>query len=116
MTFLEFEHRVLPRVLLPLMAGLLILATFGRSNVQAAGNNTFVINDTEGYGITECLTNGSSCGRVVADAWCESHGLGQSLAFGRADDLTGAISKTKDHVETAATQVKPGSVIVTCDD
>ena len=81
MTFLEFEHRVLPRVLLPLMAGLLILATFGRSNVQAAGNNTFVINDTEGYGITECLTNGSSCGRVVADAWCEAHGRGHALAF-----------------------------------
>jgi hypothetical protein len=112
MSFLEFEHRVLPRILLPLMGGLLLLAALGRNNAQAADKNTFTIADTEGYGITECLTNGTSCGRVVADAWCEAHGFGQALAFGRAEDVTGSTTATP---QTVATQVKAGSVLVTCD-
>lgn len=114
MTFVEFEHRVLPRIVLPLIGGLLILSVFGRTGAQAAGQNTFVINDTEGYGITECLTSGKSCGRVVADAWCEAHGLGPSVAFGRAEDITGSTAGAS-RVETVATQVKAGSVVVTCD-
>ena len=119
MTFVEFEHRVLPRIILPLMAGLALVAIAGRSQVQAADRNSFVINDNEGYGITECLTNGTACGRVVADAWCEAHGHGVSVAFGRADDITGAVkqdtAKTEPQVQTVANQVRPGSLIVTCE-
>ena len=39
-----------------------------------------------------------ACGRVIADAWCEAHGYGRSLAYGRADDVTGAVlaSTTRD--------------------
>lgn len=116
MTFVEFEHRVLPRIVLPLIGALALLAIAGRHQVQAA-TNSFVISDTEGYGITECLTNGSACGRVVADAWCEAHGYGQSLAFGRADDVTGstAAKGADPKIETVATQVRPNSIIVTCD-
>jgi hypothetical protein len=115
MSFVEFEHKVLPRILLPLMGGLLLLAAFGRTNVQADERHTFVISDSEGYGITECLTSGSSCGRVVADAWCEAHGLGAALAFGPADDVTGAIATNRATTTVAAAQLKPGSVVVTCD-
>ena len=119
MSFIEFEHRVLPRILLPLMAGLLLLAAAGRSGVQAQERKSFIINDTEGYGITECLASAKSCGRVVADAWCEAHGHGVSVAFGRADDVTGAVkqdtAKTEPQVQTIANQVRPGSLIVTCE-
>ena len=89
MTFTEFEHHVLPRIILPLMAGLLVaVAVF--SPAQAA-SQTFVIPAGEGYGISECITNGKACGRVVADAWCESHGHAASLAYGPADDVTASI-------------------------
>ena len=121
MTFVEFEHRVLPRIILPLIAGLALLAIAGRGQVQAAGRNSFVINDNEGYGITECLTNGTSCGRIVADAWCEAHGYGQSVAFGRADDVTGALkpdadkSEDKAKLQPVANQVRANSLIVTCE-
>ena len=115
MSFVEFEHRVLPRIILPLLGGLVLLAAVGRNNASAADKNSFILSDTDGYGITECLTNGSSCGRVVADAWCEAHGLGPALAFGRAEDVTGSIASGAGRVEQIATQVKPGSVIVTCD-
>ena len=119
MTFVEFEHRVLPRIVVPVLGGLLLLGLLGRSTVQAADKKTFVINDTEGYGITECLASAKSCGRVVADAWCEAHGHGVSVAFGRADDVTGAVkqdtAKTEPQVQTIANQVRPGSLIVTCE-
>ena len=116
MSFVEFEHRVLPRILPPLMAGLVFLAALGHNNAQAAADKkSFVISDAEGYGIMECLTNGSSCGRVVADAWCEAHGLGPSLAFGRADDITGAIATSARRTDEISTQVSPGSIVVTCD-
>ena len=118
MTFVEFEHRVLPRIVLPLIGALALLAIAGRHQVQAA-TNSFVISDTEGYGITECLTNGSACGRVVADAWCEAHGHGVSVAFGRADDVTGALKQdTQDEkakVQTVANQVRANALIVTCE-
>ncbi|MFO1136605.1 MAG: hypothetical protein U1E30_15615 [Rhodoblastus sp.] len=124
MTFVEFEHRVLPRIILPLMAGLALVAIAGRSQVQAADRNSFVINDNEGYGITECLTNGSACGRVVADAWCEAHGHGVAVAFGRADDVTGAVKADAQEdkaqgdrakVQTVANQVRANALIVTCE-
>ncbi len=124
MTFVEFEHRVLPRIILPLMAGLALVAIAGRSQVQAADRNSFVINDNEGYGITECPTNGSACGRVVADAWCEAHGHGVAVAFGRADDVTGAVKADAQEdkaqgdrakVQTVANQVRANALIVTCE-
>lgn len=121
MTFVEFEHRVLPRIILPLIAGLALLAVAGRGQVQAAGKNSFVINDNEGYGITDCLINGTACGRIVADAWCEAHGYGQSVAFGRADDVTGAVRPDADKAEDkaklqpVANQVRASSLIVTCE-
>ncbi|MFV0279166.1 MAG: hypothetical protein ACK5JM_00225 [Rhodoblastus sp.] len=126
MNFIEFEHRVLPRIIVPLLAGLMLVAVAGRSKVQAAEQNSFIISDLEGYGIADCLTNGSSCGRVVADAWCEAHGYGQSVAFGRADDVTAAIKnepgkiaapvpEEKAKLQTVANQVRSNSLIVTCE-
>ena len=129
MTFVEFEHRVLPRIILPLMAGLAPVAVATPSRGLAAGRDSFVVNDNEGDGITECLTNGSACGRVVADAWCEAHGHGVSVAFGRADDVTGALKSDapddkaqndkaqndKVKVQTVANQVRSNTLIVTCE-
>lgn len=110
MTFTQFEHAIAPRIVLPLIAGLLVAVAAHATASAAPGRNTFVIDETEGYGITDCLTGGKSCGRVVADAWCEAHGLGAAIAYGRTDDVTAAILKTDE----ARTDVKPGAVIVSC--
>ncbi len=110
MSFLEFEHAIAPRIILPLLAGLLALTALN-TNASAADKNTFVIDETEGYGITECLSGGKSCGRVVADAWCEAHGLGAATAYGKADDITASTSADSAAAKVAA---RPGAVIVTC--
>ena len=114
MSFLEFEHAVLPRIVVPLIAGLMLAGAL-RGPAQAGDSNTFVIADSEGYGITECLSSGKACGRIVADAWCEAHGMGQAMAFGPASDITGSTKPTQvAALAPAATSITPGSVVVTC--
>lgn len=41
----------------------------------------FVIQNDDGYGTSDCLTKGSACGKIVADAWCESKGFAKALAY-----------------------------------
>ena len=105
------EQGLLPRVVVPLLAAVLVLLAGSRHGARAA-DNVFVISDSEGYGIMDCLTNGGSCGRVVADAWCEAHGLGPARSFGSASDVTGAVPAS---VSTGP-KLAPGAAIVACGD
>jgi hypothetical protein len=69
-----------------IFVGLLVCA--GAIGVGRAGEpHSFVIAANDGYGVQDCLGEGGECGRVVADAWCEAHGHGAALAFGRAGDV-----------------------------
>lgn len=45
----------------------------------------FVILNDDGYGTSDCLVKGSACGKIVADAWCESKGFSKSVAYRPAD-------------------------------
>jgi hypothetical protein len=67
------------------------LALCQAEHARAAQGSTFIIAATEGYGVEDCLAERGECGRVVADAWCEAHGHGASISFGRAEDVTNAI-------------------------
>ena len=92
-----------------LLGGSLALAGFVVPAPARA--QTFVIAAGDGSGIADCLVNGSSCGRIVADAWCEAHGLARATAFGPAEDVTGAIA-----IEAKVSEpVAKGSLVVTCE-
>jgi hypothetical protein len=96
------------------MIARLQLATFAlivSSLAANAGTRSFILPDNDGYGLAECLIEGSSCGRIVADAWCESQGLGRSTEFGRADptDITASLKSASAGFSGAA-----ASFIVTC--
>src|SRR5208283_2053972 len=69
-------------LLAPLSVALFVAVPVAPSAREAS---TFVIAAASGYGVEDCLTEGGECGRVVADAWCEAHGLGVALKFGRSD-------------------------------
>jgi hypothetical protein len=45
----------------------------------------FVIANDDGYGTSDCLTKGSACGKIVADAWCESKGFARAVAYRPAE-------------------------------
>lgn len=104
----QFRSSVAERLVAAFSGAFLLLALAGAPAPARA--ETFVIASGDGYGINDCLQNGSPCGRIVADAWCESHGLARATAFGPAEDVTGAVT-----VEKAADPVTPGSLIVTCE-
>ncbi|WP_342107285.1 hypothetical protein [Methylobacterium sp. SI9] len=94
-------------------AGILALAiafaTAGLAHAALAGSDgetpakapshvekTFLIPSSDGYGVGDCLTTpGSSCGQVVANAWCEAQGYAAANSYGiaAADEYTGAISQ-----------------------
>ena len=64
------------------------------TKVVSQVEKTFLIPAGEGYGVGDCLSNGeSSCGQVVANAWCEAQGFASAGSFGVAaqDEYTGAI-------------------------
>ncbi len=66
-------------ILLPLLAVALGAAAPGAAR---AATHDYEIAANDGYGLEDCLSAGSECGRVVADAWCEAHGHGHALTFG----------------------------------
>ncbi|MBO0734651.1 MAG: hypothetical protein J2P49_10125 [Methylocapsa sp.] len=71
-----------------------------RPAVNADEGRTLIIPPNDGYGFEECLTPGSQCGLVVADAWCRAHGFAGSREF---------------HLEPdGAADIPPGSVRVVC--
>lgn len=70
----------------------------------------FVIAGTDGYGTQDCLVSGNDCGRIVANAWCESKGFKGALAYRKleADEITGS---------TSASNQKPvDSFLISCKD
>jgi len=73
-----------------------------------AASRNFIIAASEGYGVQDCLGGEGGCGQVVADAWCEAHGEGPALAFGKTDDVTGAIASRP------AQNIPAGAYFITC--
>lgn len=107
----NYESSVWPRLLAPLLAGLLVSAAYHASSQAAerAGPTTYVVSDQDGYGVLDCLTQKSDCGKIVADGWCESHGAGPALAFGPAADVTASVD-----AKTPRQPMKPGAAIISC--
>ncbi len=92
-------------------AGLIALSA-SRISLHAQTNHMLVIPASDGYGFDDCLVGNKACGRVIADAWCEAHGMAASVSFGRADDITASIG-TRD---AALRKPDPGTFIVNCSD
>ena len=68
------------------------LALIAASAAETEGR--FLIPANDGYGLADCLEAGSSCGGVVANAWCEAKGFRAASAFGRAEpsDITASVA------------------------
>lgn len=94
-----------------LRASLLLGALLTAGSAQA--ETSFVMPDDDGYGVGECLAGGpdSACGKLFADAWCESKGFARAAAFGRADptDATGSTPAARP-----ASARPQGLVTITC--
>ena len=87
---------------------LALSATSGSSRAQAG--HMLVIPASDGYGFDDCLSGNQACGHVIADAWCEAHGMASALSFGRSDDITATIGKADGKPQ----RIEAGAFIVNC--
>jgi hypothetical protein len=61
------------------------------SSATILGPSRAVISTADGYGVSECLTSGETCGSLVAQSWCRSNGYDRVVTFRKANaDITGA--------------------------
>lgn len=108
-------RRVVLSVFLALVAaGAASVLFTPQARMQAASAadkpNMFLIPQADGYGMTSCLAENSECGRIVAQAWCESKGFAKVASYGVATpaDITGSTG-------TRAGQTSEPPVLITCD-
>jgi uncharacterized low-complexity protein len=79
---------------LPALVALAVVATLSAAATARADNRVFIIaNQSDGYGIDECLANGQKCGAPAARAYCQSRDFAEATTFRRVDpdEVTGAI-------------------------
>jgi len=107
MSITSRERRNLFRLVLFLISGVLAVFALGIS-AKASESHILIIPPDDGYGYQECLAEKSPCGLIVADAWCEAHGLAASKSYGPADATSPSID------ETRRADIRPGSFLVAC--
>lgn len=75
----------------------LVCSVFSVFSAHSAQNEPrqkdFIILNDDGYGTSDCLHSSSACGKIVADAWCESKGFARSVAY-RPTDATDVTNTT----------------------
>lgn len=108
MAALLADYRKLLQFALTLAAALLVLTATRFPAHAQVDRHMIVIPASDGYGFDDCLGANKSCGRVIADAWCEAHGMAASISFGRADDITASVK------DTPPSKFEPGSFVVNC--
>jgi hypothetical protein len=96
-----------PVILIPSLFA--FAALFAAHPAAAQEPSIFVIAASDGYGVGDCLVEGGSCGRIIADAWCVAHGATHAISFGPAADSLAAVQKP-------AADASPGSVVISCGD
>ncbi len=98
----ERSFLMITRVALVFFVGLSFLsaAVFAGDEPNAAHNSTnthdFIVAGGDGYGTSDCLATTSSCGRIVADSWCESKGYAKSVSYRIAgkDETTASVGNS----------------------
>lgn len=98
----------------PRLAAAIALATAlapAAALAQQSKPRMLTIPADSGYGIAECFAPGANCGKVVADAYCEAHGFGAALAYGKSEDVTASIV-----VAAASSAPAKDALVVACGD
>ena len=72
----------------------LLLATGATFSAAVADSRVFIIaNESDGYGIDQCLARGEKCGAHAARSYCQSRDFVQATAYRRIDpdEVTGSV-------------------------
>ena len=86
---------------------LVAFATLCAASAAQADNRVFIVaNQSDGYGIDECLANGEKCGAHAARSYCQSRDFVEATEYRRVetDEVTGALP-------TSTTSPRPHSSV-----
>ncbi|MET0968328.1 MAG: hypothetical protein ABWY18_03930 [Tardiphaga sp.] len=76
-----------------------LLAATALAEPAMADSRVFIIaNQSDGYGIDQCLARGDSCGAPAAASYCRSRAFDQAVAYRRVDpdEVTGSVPVSAD--------------------
>jgi hypothetical protein len=83
----------------PLSALLACAFVFAASAASADSRVFIVENQSDGYGVDQCLAKGEKCGAHAAQSYCQSRDFTQASSYRRVDpdEVTGSVPKSGAH-------------------
>jgi hypothetical protein len=81
---------------IPALLACLFVAT---ASAASADTRVFIIaNQSDGYGIDQCLAKGEKCGAHAAHSYCQSRDFSEATSYRRVDpdEVTGSVPKSGD--------------------
>jgi hypothetical protein len=85
------------RAFIRLAAAAIALTGFLAASSAFADSRIFIIaNESDGYGIDQCLARGERCGAPMANAYCRQRDFSAAAEFRKVDpdEITGAVPAT----------------------
>ena len=79
---------------LPALLACVFLLTAAAASAET---RVFIIaNQSDGYGVDQCLAKGEKCGAYAARSYCQSRDFAQASAYRRVDpdEITGSVPKS----------------------
>lgn len=77
-----------------ILSALFACAMLVAASPASADSRVFIIsNQSDGYGVDQCLAKGEKCGASAARAYCQAREFAQATAYRRVDpdEITGAV-------------------------
>jgi hypothetical protein len=78
------------------LSALLACASLFTAAAASAETRVFIIaNQSDGYGVDQCLARGDKCGAHAAHSYCQSRDFAQATSYRRVDpdEITGSVPK-----------------------
>jgi hypothetical protein len=78
------------------VSALLACAFVAAASAASADSRVFIVaNQSDGYGVDQCLAKGEKCGAHAARSYCQSRDFADASSYRRADpdEITGSVPK-----------------------
>ena len=78
------------------ISALLACVFVAAASAAAADSRVFIIaNQSDGYGVDQCLAKGDKCGAHAARSYCRSRDFAEASSYRRVDpdEITGSVPK-----------------------
>jgi len=79
-----------------ILPALLACASLFTMAAASAETHVFIVaNQSDGYGVDQCLAKGDKCGAHAAHSYCRSRDFAQATSYRRVDpdEITGSVPK-----------------------